>query len=910
LNNQQEYTSILQKVLATTIQVANLKLFPGSNEMRPGQRFNEDKYELHDERNVGLNEVVFDLDWPSYVKNHAKAQSIIDVLNQRGIPFLICPTGGKGIHIHIFFNKLNILNPKHKEILKKGFSLGLTWKHIRKFIWNAVLDDAGIENKLRGHGKYVDSAPISFNHFAGTSHLIRDIGGRKITRDKADSGFVTAYKTYVPYSEFTDKKLKIKTIADVTFPGQIGTFEVDENELIDYVGKYIKYCKQHNIEESRNEQLTIDYLNMDGVLRLKEGADTGQRSLGAMTLCVAAKIDRKTKEEATKILQEYVKNCSQTGHEFRLEEAKHWLDWIYSQQNVYWNCSQLENLGFHTKETCEFCQSKNKKALDFLKSTTILKQIEEVLDIEIIGEKETKLLIFLLMLSKNFPSKSGTPNWNVIGDPISQNIILSSDSGSGKSYVIKRILEIIGEEEEDYFCISRMTKNSINYYTDINMDGKIIFIEEMAGLDEHTSQLRVWMSEGKLTLNTVEKVPDADGIEVNTLVKKSTQGQPVFVSGLIESNIEEQMLNRSWVVGLDTSEKQTEDILDFQDKMQKRLIKIDALKTRIIKDSIKQLKPYHFIIPFSNRRALNIPSKEVRARRDYEKLMTLIKCSAYLHQYQREIKEIDGKEYIICDIKDYDIARRYAQNILGATFSGLTNDQIDLVGFVRKSSWKEEFGIVDIQRNKGKSKNFWGGMLSQLENLGYFEADRAIGKSTIYALNEHKAFNIINLPSGVELLKKIEELGIKNGQNNENIQNNENTSQNRPNLAHDFTMYKKISELGQEKNLHGFLSSCEVCEVIPKTNSAKHLSQNFYRAQLHASPEIRSFVGAEDKKLCDVGHPTKSELSIYIKNSEKHYLSIEILIDKFGVDIEDMIKEMLKEGDLFEPKRGNVMVLD
>ena len=42
----------------------------------------------------------------------------------------------------------------------------------------------------------------------------------------------------------------------------------------------------------------------------------------------------------------------------------------------------------------------------------------------------------------------------------------------------------------------------------------------MQGLDEHTSQLRVWMSEGQLTLNTVEKLKDEDGNEVNTLIKK------------------------------------------------------------------------------------------------------------------------------------------------------------------------------------------------------------------------------------------------------------------------------------------------------------------------------------------------------------------------------------------------------
>lgn len=748
MNRQKEYLEQLSKRCYPEANIAVDRYNKETDKYEPGFRKPADFYENYDERTVFMNEIVFDLDFPVYTKNYNVAQALIEVFNQRRIKPIICETGGKGIHIHIFFDKIEFTSEKNKEIFKKAFQNRLSWKNIRMWIFNTIINDAGIDDKEVGAGKHIDTLPLSFDNFQGTTRLIRDIGGRKFVKENDE--YVKYFKTYIPLDEFKNKKLKVQKEDDVRYPDNIELFKINENELLSFLCDYIEETKT-NFDNLLNINIDVKYTQLNGVKKLIQGLQTGQRNFGALVLAVACKMDNMLKEDAMILFEEYVKNCSQKDHVFSLNEAKQWLDYIYFQDNIFWNCSQLDELGLHNAYECEYCNKKNKDGMEFLKKPLIIDEIKEILDEEIVGEDATKVLIFLLLLSKDFPSETGKAGWNIPGDPQSQNIILAGESSLGKSYTIKKILKLFGEEEKDYFIISRMTKNAINYYTEENMDGKIIFIEELQGLDENTSQLRVWMSEGKLALKTVEKVKDADGVERNALVKQITKGQPCFVSCQAEGKVEEQLNNRSWILTLDASETQTEGILKFQNDINQGLLKFNKEKSIQIAQALKLLKPYHFKIPFADYKLMKIPTKDIRARRDYQKFLTLIKCSAYLHQQQREIIKEGDNEFIICDIKDYEIARRYSENILGATFSGLTTNQINFINFIKRSSWRDEFTISDIMRNLGKSQSFWFNQLKHLEDLGFVISDKSTNHMNIYRIVEEKAMNIINLPSGDDI---------------------------------------------------------------------------------------------------------------------------------------------------------------
>ena len=897
MNTQQEYfKKLTQNTHPTDIKIALNQYDSKTGTYKPGRRYNADKYELHDERNVAENEIIFDLDWKSYKANYSEAKKIIEALTNNKIPHITCSTGGKGIHIHTFFNKINFVNEEQKNLFKKALSYHFTYKNIRLWVWNKILDEAGIDERYRGKGKQVDSAPMIFNYYAGTTHLIRDVGGRKYVKNN-EGEFDTAYKSVINKDEFKPQKPNIKRIEDVRYPETIPLFDIDPHDLTRMLKEFVSSAENRGEEPLTKHHFEGRYTELDGVLRVREGQPEGRRSAGAAVISIASKLDGLPKKECKELLEEYVLSCEQSGTPFSNAEAEQWMEWIYNHEKPYWNCQLLRDLESHEEATCNFCKGKNKDALKLLTDNNILKKVKDVLDDEIIGEEHTKMLIFLLSLSKDFPSKTGSPGWNITGDPMSQNIILSSDSSSGKSYITKKILELLGDEGVDYFIVSRITKNALNYYTEINMDGKVIFIEELQGLDENTAQLRVWMSEGSLNLSTVEKVKDPDGLERNVEVRKTTRGQPVFISNQAESVVETQLNNRSWVISADVSKDQTQNILDFQDKVNTGRFTTDEVKKRNIRDAIKLLKPYHFIITYADNKYLNIPVTDVRSRRDYQKFLTLIKCSAYLHQQQR-LRVTNEKEqtFIICNLDDYEVAKTYSQDILGATFSGLTNAQIDLINFVKGENWVDGFEISDLMRRLGKSQGHWFGMLKQLVDLGFFTEDKqGVGRSNIYHLMLEKAVNIINLPTKEELLAKML------------LPNNELLS------LQSFLRVEQPSVLGVfEKSLLGHPVKPSDSEVLGGSNLIMDFPDT--NKEFFDTPPIKNTPHLQGEKIIRSGDVlTKEQIINHLNTINEQIVPYETIRDVFISYGDDVVYatllSMKQEGLIYEPKPGRYMIL-
>jgi hypothetical protein len=204
----------------------------------------------------------------------------------------------------------------------------------------------------------------------------------------------------------------------------------------------------------------------------------GLRNEGAKIIATALVLDGFGQDRAEQTMTQYVNNCSQIGHQFFLSEAMNWYNWMRNQEEVFWNNEQVKKLGVWDKDTDDWEKATKKDVLKVLESKGLLKRIDKYLKKNIVGEEKTRILIFLLLLSSKFKIQKG---WNLKGDPKPQSIILSSLSASGKSYITKAILELFGEEETDYYAFSRMTGAVLNYFSEIDMTGKILFVEELQG---------------------------------------------------------------------------------------------------------------------------------------------------------------------------------------------------------------------------------------------------------------------------------------------------------------------------------------------------------------------------------------------------------------------------------------------
>jgi len=385
----------------------------------------------------------------------------------------------------------------------------------------------------------------------------------------------------------------------------------------------------------------------------------------------------------------------------------------------------------------------------------------------------------------------------------------------------------------------------------------------------------------------------------------------MFITGTAEDQIDEQMNNRSWLVSLDISKEQNKKILAFEDWLAQGVMDNSEEELRILQDSIKELRTYKFIIPFFNHETLNIPVDDVRIRRDYQKLKYMICCSGLLHQKQRyTFKDKNDVEYLVCNFDDYETAKYYSEDALRATFSGLTNAQIDLSNRIKEASWAtKEFTCEEVQRMTGWAQSKTWTMLNQLDEVGVITSsgrgDGGRGHTVNYHYNFDKELLDLMLPKTKDLMQKFAE---------EKPEIFEEMSK-KPKLLLSSETRKYSSLLKGNKNPKMDKNS-EKNEKLSTINYLKFFNMSKIREnQTKLSKEIEH---SSDSKMLKnnviCSSDTKNEI-VYateknIIKSIKNYKNIMMPIADLKWDnVDELITKMKHDGIILEPKPGMVMLL-
>lgn len=306
---------------------------------------------------------------------------------------------------------------------------------------------------------------------------------------------------------------------------------------------------------------------------------------------------------------------------------------------------------------------KEKECIEFLKSPTLLADIGEELDYTIRGEEQNKMSLFLLCLSKDF-------------DP--QAIYLMGSSSAGKSYLINQVLGFMPDD-----CVERFTRSSAHgleyFFKDKNMSGRILVIQETLGGEQAEGSLRPLISKDQdgLRIVTVDFNRQAKVFNIN--------GCPVYITSTADVDIEHQMTTRVWFLSPDESEEQTREILKYQAKKASSLVDIQSKKKELIKDSVKLLRSYKIVVCYAEKLQEKFPANKIKYRRDFEKLLTLVKCSAHLHQYQRKTE--GGILY--ANLVDLINATGVARDILKQTLMGLPDISIRILNTIKEMEQEE-----------------------------------------------------------------------------------------------------------------------------------------------------------------------------------------------------------------------------
>ena len=633
-----------------------------------------------DYRTVLQTEVFYDIDEVKWIHNVDLFLKINKVAETYDIPLYSFPTGGKGIHTSFFFNFIIENFPK----IHKAKELSMSFKHFRMYLWHKILDLAGIPRDLRGRTRKESPKPLDMSvvdwNDRSKGHMVRVCGGRKTQYDeRADHLSIKGHKTLMTEIPTLDENRKICHDPEkVVFPTEVKIWTPPSD--------WISECIDQFIEKNKDKPSLVEnmynglYFNLPCVQEGMKGVNAGMRNNTAQIISIAMGKDKYSLEEIKKTLMTFKDRCgTQAGNPFTEYEIYGWATWAYHDVS-FWNCKLSRSLGLCDTENCDLYHTQNPEVLELYNNGHILKYIRELLDEEIVGEDQTKLLAFFILLSHISPE-------------LAQWAIVSGESSGGKSWVVLKTLKYFPEDRVKK--ASRRTAASLEHGDD-DLRYKILVDLEARGSSQAHSSLLTLNSEGELILETTVKDPRTNDFVV---VRKKVQGPPAYITCNASEEIHAEMSTRTWNFGIDQSPEQTEKILKDYFKKKVSLYNLDSrIKSRektkrTVQEFIRYLKPYPVWIPYLLAFKGYINTEAIRVRRDKDKFTSIIELSALLHQANRSFIEIDGEKVLVAAIDDLIIALELTEKAFKTTSLGVNKPALGMLDLIKKYTEDEDKGL-------------------------------------------------------------------------------------------------------------------------------------------------------------------------------------------------------------------------
>jgi len=392
---------------------------------------------------------------------------------------------------------------------------------------------------------------------------------------------------------------------------------------------------------------------------------------------------------------------------------------------------QIEKGNEPANKIVELAESEKSEALALLKDKNLLNRIlSDFNECGVVGEETNKLVGYLASVSRK------------LDKPLA--VIIQSSSAAGKSSLMDAVLNLMPEEERVQY--SAMTGQSLFYMGETSLKNKILAIAEEEGAENASYALKLLQSEGEITIASTGKNATTGNMETQTY---HVEGPVMLFLTTTAIDIDEELLNRCLVLTVNESVEQTEAIHKIQrysdtlegllsKEKKSKLINVHRNAQRLLR-SLKVVNPYAEQLTFL--------SNKTRTRRDHQKYLALIRTITLLHQYQREVKQIQGIEYIEVTLDDIKVANQLAHEVLGRTFDELppqTRKLLKLITeFVEQDCKAHGVDQSDYRFSRKQIREFtgWGntqlkvhcGRLEEMEYLITHGGGR--GKTIAYQLN-------------------------------------------------------------------------------------------------------------------------------------------------------------------------------
>jgi predicted transcriptional regulator len=286
-------------------------------------------------------------------------------------------------------------------------------------------------------------------------------------------------------------------------------------------------------------------------------------------------------------------------------------------------------------------------AINFLMQPGLMQRTDELIGkAGVIGETNNRLLMYIIFTSR----KRENP----------LHIISFGSSGAGKSHLQEKVAELI--PEEDKIESTSLTSNALYYFGEYDLQHKLILIEDMDGAEAVLYALRELISKKHI----IKLVPMKDSRGITKTITFKVKG-PVTVAGCTtQESIYEDNANRSFLIYIDESKEQDENIMCYQRRRSAGTVNSEEEKSikALLQNTQRLLQPVAVRNPYAEQ--LKIPGEVFKPRRTNAHYLQFIEAVTFYHQYQRE-KHTDpatGETYICTTPEDIAEANRLMKEVL------------------------------------------------------------------------------------------------------------------------------------------------------------------------------------------------------------------------------------------------------
>jgi len=383
-------------------------------------------------------------------------------------------------------------------------------------------------------------------------------------------------------------------------------------------------------------------------------------------------------------------------------------------------------------------------SIEFLQAPRLLYRLNDLIGkAGIVGEEQSRMLLFLITLS--YLNKQ----------PL--HALVQGSSGSGKTHIINRIADLM--PPEDVLRFTRITESSLYNWGEFDLYEKVVVIEDLDGLKEDALYaLREFISNQVLRSSVTIKDKKGNNKSQHKIVK----GQFSSLSATTKGETYEDNMSRSFLIAVDESKEQTQQIIDYQNRRNAGEITPEEQNKTIafIQQIIRKLKYYEVINPYATK--LFLPDKVHKVRRLNEMYQAVIKQVTFLNQHQRKITE---NEQLITEIEDIEQATEILFESIVLKVDELDGSLRQFFERLKKYVKTEgkEFVLRDVRQHLNISKTQMFRYIQSLVELEYIKQTGGyINTGIKYRVDYWDNYQKIRAEVKEFLMQQISQLKIKN----------------------------------------------------------------------------------------------------------------------------------------------------